>query len=278
MGLQFLKDAEKEEKTFAAILGGSVLIHLAVIVTNWSSFTYMFEANKAEWVFDAEIVSDFGNDDAISLPDAKEAERNVAPDTLLPQLPKNFSVKQKEVAKDEETFVDPEKDATKEEPKKAQEKPKEKKSQEDLKKDDESNPLDENEAKKRALIDSLKKEKLVKEIQTRQKEKLASLMQGGAGQSSAQANERADYARKVDQAIRKHYSLPDIQDLKNSNSSVTIEFFVNKRGNLLQYKIVDSSGHQSFDQLALNALKNAVPLPVPPIDLIGVKIQLRFAL
>jgi len=63
--------------------------------------------------------------------------------------------------------------------------------------------------------------------------------------------------------IMQKIDLPDRQ--LQANSEAVIKFGLDSAGNVFQSAIVQSSGNREFDNIALNAVRRASPLPVPPV-------------
>ena len=78
----------------------------------------------------------------------------------------------------------------------------------------------------------------------------------------------ANYQAALRIAIRRNFILPDIYDLKNANIEVKLEMRIDARGNLLHMRLVKSSRNKIFDDLAMAAVRNTSPFPIPPAELI----------
>lgn len=86
------------------------------------------------------------------------------------------------------------------------------------------------------------------------------------------------YLEKLDQQIKQNWHLPEWLANKNLAAAVVIKF--DESGNLLDKKLVRSSGNPTFDQEAIAAIAASAPFPAPPENLVSYfkvrGIELRF--
>ncbi len=74
--------------------------------------------------------------------------------------------------------------------------------------------------------------------------------------------EAEDYIASVEEHVKSFWRLPQYLSNKKLKAKVAVKW--NAQGNLIQANIYESSGQQDFDQIALDTIKAASPLPVPP--------------
>ena len=208
---------------------------------------------------------------------------------MLPQLPKNFIVKTEQQKKKKEEVIPeqlsptpqsvapsptappsttptpPEKTAKTKEPvieKKVAEKITSK----------ESNLIKANEALKRLALEKLRSQKQKEDkLDTAIKMKMQNAIATIADLKNIDSI-KAKYQVALRVAIKRNFILPDIHELKNANIKVKIEIKIDRKGNLMRIKIINSSTNKVFDIFATNTVKNSAPFPIPPRELIGKKI------
>ena len=81
-----------------------------------------------------------------------------------------------------------------------------------------------------------------------------------------------NYQTALRVAIKRNFILPDIYDLKNANIEVKLEIRIDARGNLLRMRVLRSSRNRVFDDLAMAAVRNTSPFPIPPMALVDKQI------
>ncbi len=91
-------------------------------------------------------------------------------------------------------------------------------------------------------------------------------------------NERTFYYAKLAQWLERHKKYPTIARKRNQQGSVTIQFVMNRQGELLRYKLVKSSKHHSLNSATIKMLERASPMPVPPKQLIKDKTELEYTI
>lgn len=75
--------------------------------------------------------------------------------------------------------------------------------------------------------------------------------------------------------LLKYKRYPNRARFKRQEGVVHVEFTINMQGNVLNKKIVKSSGHALLDQEVLNLIDRAQPLPTPPADVLKGKISIN---
>lgn len=136
----------------------------------------------------------------------------------------------------------------------------------------EENLLKINEALQRLALEKLRTQKRKEtkrqaDISNKMQQAIASLK--SLRHSSALA---ANYQTALRIAIKRNFILPDIYDLRNASIEVRLEIRIDARGNLLRMKMLKSSRNKVFDDLAMAAVRNTSPFPIPPVELVDKKI------
>ena len=84
----------------------------------------------------------------------------------------------------------------------------------------------------------------------------------------AASNEiEANYKSIISAILKKHKKYPSRALKRKQEGTVTIEFTIQKDGELLGYKIKNSSGYKLLDTAVEKMLKRAAPLPPFPTDM-----------
>jgi TonB family protein len=89
---------------------------------------------------------------------------------------------------------------------------------------------------------------------------------------------RRDFNRKIRDRIAKVMSYPRIAKRRGFEGEPVVSFTIDKNGNLSNYSLVSSSGHQILDNSALETIKKAEPYPKIPDKLERDKIKLKLPL
>lgn len=277
--------AVSEDRLVSALIVLSALIHLGVGYIDWN-----FLKNKPPVLIEDAVDIDLMTDLDVTapqksiLPNAEKAPEAKVPAQLLPQLPKQFSVQEKE--KEEDSVAD-ELEKPKEEPKDAKPVDEPKKADDPIVKTEnkEDNPLEQKELLKRAALEKLRKDaKFADKPEAPEKGSLAALADAlntmekkGPTAGSAGAKGRANiYLAKVKKAVQANYAVPEAYNLRNANIQVVLTVSVSERGDLLNLDIEESSGDSSFDGMAMEAIRTSTPLPQPPKELVGESFNLVF--
>jgi TonB family protein len=99
-----------------------------------------------------------------------------------------------------------------------------------------------------------------------------------ANDSVSIGNEIALYYAQLAQWLERYKKYPTIARRRNQQDNVTIQFVMNKQGKLLRYKLIKPSKHDSLNRATIKMLERASPMPVPPKELIGDKIELKYTI
>ncbi|MFK8027972.1 MAG: energy transducer TonB [Gammaproteobacteria bacterium] len=91
-------------------------------------------------------------------------------------------------------------------------------------------------------------------------------------------NKKAIYDTKLSQWLERHKKYPTIARRRNQQGNVTIQFVMNRKGELLRYKLISSSEYESLNAATIKMLKRASPMPVPPAILMGGKSELEYTI
>ena len=186
---------------------------------------------------------------------------------ILPQLPKKFTLQ-----KPMPLPLDPEPAPELAEAKPASETPPPVADTRVRTSPNEENVLKINEALQRLALEQLRAQK---NKEAKRSAKLSRKMQK-ATNTLNKLKERGALATNYQTALRvaitRNFILPDIYDLKNANIEVKLEIRIDARGNLLHMRILKSSRNKVFDDLAMTAVRNTAPFPLPPQELIGQQI------
>jgi TolA protein len=273
-----LFQASEQDQLVKKLIYFSIAAHLGVMVLQSVQWFWSVPEFPNEWAIDATLVADFdvGAPDKTVIPDAKKDEQAAAPKDMLPQLTKRFSVDEAAAADDAgEVPSDLQKS----------DKANESKEKEKLKivEQADANKIKMQDALKRLALEKLRKQNESDTAKTekvdglaRIKEQLASNEKVNAGAVGGMSGEVQRYRALLQQAVRRHYALPEAYNLKDANLVVVISVVINERGELMKQDVYKSSGDSVFDELALTAIKSAVPLPPPPRAQAGEMIHLQF--
>lgn len=256
-------------------VGVSITLHLIIALI---SFTNLFRWSvnlpaPSEWGIEAELAFDAkseSNKDALS--EAKEAEEILVQKQILPQLPKTVEIDStqdpgvvKETVPDE---LSKEKPPPPLDPGKDQEADEKKRDAAvKLKKQEAIDRLLKERAREKGKFADVTSSPLSDSLQRRK----AQLAQGGGGGSEA-----SNYALQIQRAVRRFYSIPETYRIKGDSLTAQIRLSINPSGSILIMEIENSSGEAGFDQLVMDIIKKAEPLPPPPSELIGKQLLLSF--
>ncbi len=182
---------------------------------------------------------------------------------MLPQLPKKF-VLQKPLP----LPIDPEPaPAQTKQPPKPKHKPVENISEHTTHR--EENVLKVNEALQRLALDKLRSQKRQEKKRTKALSQKMQKAITNLSKLKGRGTLLSNYQTALRIAIRRNFILPDIYDLKNANIEAKLEIRVDSRGNLLQMRLIKSSRNKIFDDLAMAAVRNSSPFPIPPAELVN---------
>lgn len=268
-----------EERDLKTLLVLSALVHLFILV--FGSLFFSGENTTipvTDWQIEASLSFDnlSSQTDESALPRAKEAKEMAVEETILPQLPKTFSVDE---AKKPEKGLNPENiEAGSDNIKNDSEITSEQK-------DDPSNKIQMDDAIKRLALEKLRlDQKFAKTRQAEKNDPLAKLrsklknsdqskVEGSAGLGS---DALSAYQKKVKSHLRPLWKLPEGYSFRNSEIIVSIAVILDGAGHVLQAKIAEPSGDDVFDQETLKIINAGSPYPTPPEEQIGKTMLVRF--
>ena len=264
-----------QDRLFVSFIFVSIAFHvLAFTFHHLSVFSKPIPLTN-EWMIDTELVVD----SEVSGEAAKvEMSRE-----LLPQLPKAFAIKEPEKSEEtipEEKKVEVLKKEEKIEDKKEAEKPnKEKPVDLHIKKRDDVNQIQMQDALKRLALERLREESVKKDDNTLAKisAELAKGQGSGRGEGVGGVTIVDKYINTLGKIIRNNYNLPPTYENVPGKYHVTISMVLDGRGELQSIEVLESSNDQTFDEYTLKAAKSAVPYPVPPREVMGEVIRIRFS-
>jgi protein TonB len=84
------------------------------------------------------------------------------------------------------------------------------------------------------------------------------------GLSALAARAQASWHKSLSAHINRYKRYPNEARARKIEGAVSIEFTLDRHGNILGSRVVKSSGSSLFDQEALAMLQRAAPLPAPP--------------
>ncbi len=134
-----------------------------------------------------------------------------------------------------------------------------------------------------SLFGNLSKKKIVKKaeskkdskVTTKYQKELAKLVLEGnkisKGSAKTGSNDYSNseafvsYVQELPAYVRPHFRLPTY--LIDKGLKCRIKVFISKTGDILNYRIFESSGDNEFDQRAINAMKMVSNFPVPSKDI-----------
>ncbi len=108
--------------------------------------------------------------------------------------------------------------------------------------------------------------------------------QGGIGGGTGQGNPDAlkAYMAKVRQKLARHKKYPKAAKSRGLEGIATINFTVNRQGEVINSRLAKSSGHQDLDDEVLALVKRVSPLPPIPPELsqanINLSVPIQFSL
>jgi TolA protein len=276
-----------QEHLFSIFVVTSIFAH---IIFFWiGNFDWLNDRTPVleEFSIDAEFIGDIDLGEpppVTAIPDSKKADEARAPEKMLPQLPKKFTVKEQSVPDEgiaEKVIL------AKKAKKKALDKLKKKKLLAIKHQKDEANKLKAEDIRRRAALEMIRKN-LKKSSQAkadlddplarlRQELKRRNSTKTAGGFASASAKKRTKkYLGKIYRVIRRNYELPQASNFNNAKLQVIIRISVGDRGNLMKMAIEKPSGDSVFDEMAIKAVRSSIPLPAPPKDLVAKNILLNF--
>jgi TonB family protein len=280
---ELAKDQGKLVKHFILV---SVGVHIFVaLLVFLDPFNRVIEIPApSEWQIEAELAYDLKKDaekDSLSeakapeneaLANGKLADEILVQKQILPQLPKTVDLQNpndksevQETIPDELSKVKPPENTIES-----------KKDENDEKKREAAVRLKKEEALERLLKEKARDmQKFANETSTplsnALQQRKAQLAQGGGTD-----NEATDYALRVQRSVRKFYSIPETYRIRGESLTAQIRISVGPKGDILLVSVEKTSGEAGFDQLVIDIIHRAEPLPEPPKELIGKQLLLSF--
>jgi colicin import membrane protein len=269
-----------DHRYFSKILGATLLLHALVLTLNPDWFFSMPIVNLEESIaVDADFMSDItlNAPQENALPNAKKSEDVAVPSNLLPQLPKKFEVEE-QLKTEEKSLADKKEQDIADEADKKQTVPVEK--LESQKTQDDPNKVSKEDLLKRLAVERLKQQNKVDKQMKAQKDALAKLKEelvakdanknsslgGAVGVGAIRAKNYADLLRA---AVKRNLYLPKTFEYDRAQLVTQLSVVLNARGELVDVRLAKSSGNVAYDQAAMAALQNSVPLPQPPSEFVG---------
>lgn len=248
------QENQQQEDTFNRGIGISFALH-AVLISFFTLKAVFFTPEAIDFTQAVRV-------DMVGLPD------KVEPTTLPPASESK------------------EKPAPKEEPKPAVEKPAEKAApkpelpKHQPKKDDSIN-LEKNKASQQSAIEKLKAmaalEKIKEEVAEEKKKTppagtgtdtsattkiKGNMVSPGTALTGLNKLQHDNYGADLDRHIKQHWSLPEWLAKRDLKAQVRV--YIDTRGNVLERKLVKSSGNPSYDEEVLSTIDKSAPFPAPP--------------
>jgi colicin import membrane protein len=277
----------KDRRFFRIVFASTVFVHFLILLLNPRWFFSPPEINFEDvTTVDMEFAGDLSlkAPQENALPNAKESPEVAVPANLLPQLPKKFEVE--EANKPEEKNFAEEKDPKVEDalakkeiaPPEREEVPKTK---------DDPNKVTREDLLKRLAVEKLKRENKVDQQMKAQKNALAKLKEdlvaadaktnSGASSVGVSAIRAKTYADLLRAAVKRNLYLPKTFEYDRAQLVTQLSVVINEKGELVEVKLARSSGNGAYDQAAIAALQNSVPLPQPPSEIVGQSITFNLS-
>lgn len=93
--------------------------------------------------------------------------------------------------------------------------------------------------------------------------------------STGSQNTLTQYHSQLSSWLKKHKRYPRRAKKRKQEGTVKIRFTINRSGKLIDYKIIESSGHPLLDKAAENMLKKSAPMPQLPNTFTGQLLSLE---
>ncbi|MNK93011.1 hypothetical protein D3C87_1131540 [compost metagenome] len=148
------------------------------------------------------------------------------------------------------------------------------------KKDDSIN-LEKNKASQQSAIEKLKAMAALEKIKEQVSEEKKKTPPAGTGTDSSAATkikgnmvspgtsltglnklQHDNYGAELNRHIKQHWTLPEWLSKRELKAQVAV--YIDSRGNILERKLVKSSGNPSYDEEVLSAVDKSAPFPAPP--------------
>ncbi len=269
------------------VLISTVVLHLVILAVNPNWF---FAPPKIDMEESIAVDVDFMNQLSMdapqetALPNSKQADEAAVPANLLPQLPKKFEVEDQN--KTEEKPIAEEKDP-KADDSLAEKQVATPEKDEVPKTKDNPNKVTKDDLMKRLAVEKLKQENKVDQQMKAQKNALAKLKEeliakdakfnSGAGSVGVGAIRARTYADLLRAAVKRNLYLPKTFEYDQVRLVTQLSVIINAKGELMDVRLAKSSGNGAYDQAAIAALQNSVPLPQPPAEIAGQAITFNLA-
>lgn len=75
----------------------------------------------------------------------------------------------------------------------------------------------------------------------------------------------ADWGMQISKYFEQHKRYPKVK--KNKTATVQVHLVLNRRGNVLEVSVIESSGDPAFDEAAISMIRRSDPVPRPPAEL-----------
>lgn len=259
---QVFSDQSRKVRLF---IFASLIVHAVVIASLKLDLFEHKTKEPTEWVIETDIHFDTNvlpPSEKSALPNAKESEKTTVTKKLLPQLPKVVSPKAEEKVEAEKKEEEPDlKKGEAEEPKEPEKK--------EEKKETEDNKIEDLELKKRLALELLRKNKQFdKERQAQKADAIAKLKQQSEKTSNLNANVSqvalAKYFQIVKTEIKKCYTIPDTYKFKKAGMVLSVQFYIDNKGEVNDLQIENSSGDEVLDAIIIDGVHRCSPYPEPP--------------
>lgn len=85
------------------------------------------------------------------------------------------------------------------------------------------------------------------------------------GIGDEQGEMSAEWGRQISKYFERHKRYPKVQ--KNKTVTVKVNLVLNRRGNVVELSVAESSGDPAYDEAALSMIRRSDPVPAPPAKL-----------
>lgn len=249
-------------KIFVAI---SIGLHLFFMLGGLNFFGYEKKnAFESEWEIEADLaVGIKGEQQEDSIDNSVKGDEIKVNKQILPQLTKTFEVEkdQPKKAADIGEVFDEKKDVAEERKREAAVK---------LKKEEALRRLLKERARNEQKFADNTTSPLANKLQARKREL------EGNDFSLGSEKKVLKFVKQVQIAVKRNYLIPEIYRNSTKEMKVGVGVVLDKLGQIEKIGIATPSGNEGFDQLGIETIKKAAPLPVPPKELIGKEFVLNF--
>jgi colicin import membrane protein len=140
--------------------------------------------------------------------------------------------------------------------------------------DPEAVNLNKTKKKETAAFDKLKQLSALEEIERQEKEEAkkqalqkinkikGNVLSSGNDLRGIAKLQHENYISLVENHIRKYWATPEWLKSKKLSAQVKVRF--DEKGNIVYRSLMKSSGNQSFDDLVIDTVEKASPVPIPP--------------